>query len=264
MASSKDNIYQFQELVRTIDATIEKINPRGSSTGTNTMRTIEFLYKCPGMREFIGTPYDKFISHQIVSSAGKNYKRDEAVRVLLYPRTDILPYDNVDMADEVIEKINSEIARATFTITCIKGKLILTECLNSNVKTMSVLTRELADDLDDEWEKEISRPQMTIVRRKVLFDLDGKKVSQFVRNFESENGSTFRDIRVKSVKGTFAEEWSTYGRCMMVQISSPQTEKFILSFNKTFKTQVTLDPHIVFATVPRALWGKLESRTHTS
>ena len=98
------NDFKIQELVRILDATLCDLNPNGLSTGQNCLNIIKFISSFEGFDKFVSTELNDAMKREIVLSDGKQNVREHVKKILMYPRTTYLPWNdgNTKLIDELI------------------------------------------------------------------------------------------------------------------------------------------------------------------
>lgn len=245
---SADNVYQFQELVRIIDATLANVNREGLANGQNAMKVITFLSSFEGMDKFLPEGYQEYIREQTMAATGKGNARGEVKNMLMYPELKYSPWTDVEFDTSDID-----VSSVQFKIQLVDGK-VYAKCVS--VSTVSdLLYQRFVKDNDNNLSPNSEPCHITLVNSNVVYDLGQEKVQAFLNdNFQDQF-----TVKLGHVKTTFSRDYSLFGSCYVVEVHSPILKDFIDKFS-TFKV-IKPTTHITFAIQPRDLMAKM-SITH--
>jgi len=247
--------YQFQELVRLLDATLATINPSGLHTGHNALKIIDFLANFEGM--------DKFVSknlYEIICKASK-HNHESNVRsfikeCLMYPKTDN-SWTSCGFKNFHLEQIHKELEDQWFQIKLVDDE-VRAECKNKPNLSEVVFNMMRPYLTQDSVANEENCCHIVLVDSKVVRECGKSKVIAFLKQQEQK---PFRfnlpEQKSEAVKQTFLEDWSVFSNCLIINLESSECVNFLFEFNQNFHTSLNPSLHIIFAVQRRNLFLKI-------
>jgi hypothetical protein len=259
MASS-DGDFFFQELVRTLDATLDGVNPAGRSNGQNALAIMRWLYRFPGMAARLSPEFEQVLCEHAMTAVPD---RTSNVRLpvkhcLVWPRAvgEYPPWSELPGVDETRLAATREVADkyVAFQITVVDNKVY---ALYVDTDAGNIVDGFYAAcGLRAPWVKNDEGYHVTLVNSDVVARIGVERVRAFV---DKHGGAPFT-LTTGAVKCTFSEDWPRFGWCAVVQVQSPHMAVFLGAFNATFGTSLHPSPHVTFAMVPRDLTPMLIRR----
>ncbi len=243
-------VIEFQELVRTLDATIGEKNVKDLNNGLSALKIIKCLLEM--LENTLPKDYVKFVNEQINESEDKENVRGEIKKILMYPNFKYLPWQ---IFPTKIRIVNDILNKIFFKIELCDGK-VYANCV-SDIKLTDVFYNAVRNT---EYHKLLTGSDVnteachiTLVNSNVVYDVGADKIEKFI----NENFNQQFTIDTGETKNTFSKDWSVFGQCFVVEIICPLVDKFIEQFSKEF-VKINPSTHITFATTPRSLWSKLQ------
>jgi len=248
---SNDNVYKFQELVRTVDATLATINPKGLIDGKNTLKLIQFLSTFEGMSEFLPEEYVDYIKYKASTVESKDNVRGEVKNILMYPELTYKPWANVEFDTQTID-----VSQIKFKIELVDGKVyascISDPCLSKTMfDAFHSSTCQSPEHKNSMLKPNSEHCHITLVNSNVVYDIGSDKVKKLI---DSKFTHEF-NVQIGHIKSTFSRDWSVFGNCYVVEVSSPELTQFIEEF-KVFKV-IKPTTHVTFASVHRNLFDTM-------
>jgi len=234
--------YQFQEIVRTLDATLWEFNSDQGHLGQNAMKIIEFIgtFALSTLSPELRTIVEEGIV-EAKTKPGQNV-RGIVKKILAYPRPSGVfpPWIEHDVAFELSFRFEFQMVNGKVYAVCENQAFIRT--LFDEVKRMR------PDLITPDLEMNFEAAHITVVNSdivaKVGLDLVTKLVADWDITFEVKTGK---------VKETFSEDWSRFGRCLVIETKSRMLDAFLWVFNEQFGQTVKVSPHVTFAIQSRNL-----------
>lgn len=242
-----ENDFKVQEFSRELDATLGGIHSEGLVTGQNLFRIWSFLLDFPGMDHFLSEPFYRLVKERLTQAEKKENVRGEMKEILTYPRKGYPPWVMVGTEGNILDhRLRGDAEKCSFVFRLVEGK-IYAVCLSQ--PNLVQLAYDLYHPLRElkEMVPNIETCHITLVNSNIVAELGREQVEEFLQGY--------REIEVKittgRVKTTFSEDWSRFGECAVVEISSSEIEEFLQAFNTKFGTKLKPSPHVTFAIRPR-------------
>jgi len=241
-----NNTERIQELIRTLDATLSKVNPEGLPTGHNAILITNFLMEFPNMKSYIDPEFTNVINEQSKLSSNKTNVREHVKKILMYPKYEYDAWTNVNINNDTLNTIHNNLSTVEFKFCIIDGKVYATPTSGQLSDLIFNATKYfLPTDVISNTECS----HVTVVNSNIVHDIGIDKVTDFVNKYQNTFHLNYFDI-----KSTVSRDWCVFSKCYVIQIKSEYMNTFINDFNSTFQKSIKPNAHITFGIVPRSLF----------
>lgn len=272
--AAADNLDFFlQELTRTLDATLDRVNPRGRSSGLNAYTILSFLFTFPGMEARLSPAFAAAVRTQLDALLAP-YRHDATVSVpapplasmcvrgaikqcLVWPRApgEYAPWQDLpSVREEALVLAHAHADRdAGYRISLVDNK-VCAQYVGAEFSAVDGFYTACA--LSPPWVKNADGAHVSLVPTEVAARVGLERARAFVA---THAGTPFA-LTTGAVKCTFSEDWPRFSWCAVVQVRSAHIEAFLEAFNAAFGTTLRPSPHVTFAMVPRDIAPELLAR----
>lgn len=240
-----NHIQQIQELTRTLDATLAKINPTGLATGENAMCAIKFISQIPNFEQYIGSEFMEHIQTEIEKSKGKTNVREHVKKIWMYPKYAYDPWIQTRVEPEVLNEIHHKLSLIKFQFAIFEGKIYLISSGSISNLIFDCTKEILPENIVPNSEVN----HVTVVNSNIVYDCGIDKVTELVGAYPREFSMEFGNI-----KSTVSNDWPVFSECYVIEVKSELLNNFVNDFNQKFGKTIKPSLHITFAVRPRSLF----------
>ncbi len=245
--------FAIQELIRILDATLWSVgNEKNGHSGYNAVKIIQFLAAWEGMEQYVSP--ELFQLMRDCKMAGENV-RGPVKQILTYPRKGYAPWQETKVREDVLQEIAKTTEDIAFSLQIVHGKLYAV----SEKSLPAVVYRILQDQQPDivaGLSPNIEASHITLVNSNEVDRIGLDKVQDFVEQFAGKRIT----IRTGKIAWTFSEDWSRFGKCVVIKITSETLDEILTRFNTVFGTSLKPSPHVTFAIASRDLFAKFPTQ----
>mgnify|MGYP006190128907 CR=1 FL=1 len=242
-----NSIERFQEYIRINDATLFKLDEKGTTNGTTGIKLCRCMIKMDAFRSILPKEYIKFVEDTLDSiKEDEVHMRYELKRILKYPNFGYDPWNDIEDNEFRQKQLQRLVCNETFRMKIVNDKLCVVP-LNQNLRYD--IHNICSKSIDTLPEPEVMPPHMIVVNSDVVKQVGMTKVLKFMEQNEMDHY-----VSAGTVSWTVSRDWSPFAECYVLRFTSDSIMEYIEKFNKEFNLTFIPSLHMTFASKSRSLW----------